>query len=61
VVLSDGGIVADGSPANVFGDAGLLERLGLEAPPAHELVNALSRCDESLARDVASVVLGTPA
>ncbi len=61
VVLSGGSIVADGSPTEVFGDVGLLERLGLEAPPAHELVNALSRHDEALARDVASVVLGTPA
>lgn len=60
VVLSAGSIAADGSPTEVFGDADLLERLGLEAPPAHELVNALSRRDPALAREVASVVLGTP-
>jgi len=61
VLLSGGSIVADGPPADVFGDGVLLERLGLEAPPAHELVNALSCVDPALARDVASVVLGTPA
>jgi len=60
VVLADGSVAAHGTPAEVFGNAELLQRLGLEAPPAYELVNALSRRDERLAGDVASVVLGTP-
>ncbi len=61
VVLADGGVEADGTPAEVFGNAALLERLGLEAPPAHELVNALSRLDPALAREISSIVLGTAA
>lgn len=57
VVLSGGAVEADGPPAGVFGDVELLGRLGLEAPPAYELVNEISRRDEALAREVASVVL----
>lgn len=43
VVLSDGQIVAEGSPARVFGDAALLEQCGLEAPPVARLAHLLAR------------------
>ncbi|MBC7257676.1 MAG: energy-coupling factor transporter ATPase [Chloroflexi bacterium] len=42
VVLSDGQIVAEGSPARIFGDAALLEQCGLEAPPVARLAHRLA-------------------
>ncbi len=55
VVVADGRIEADRAPDDAFSDAGLLSRLGLEAPPAHELVNALARRNAALAREVGAV------
>ncbi|MCD4690939.1 ATP-binding cassette domain-containing protein [bacterium] len=57
VVLAEGRLEADGTPGDVFSDADMLGRLGLEAPPAHELVNALRRRNPVQAHEIASIVL----
>ncbi len=59
VVLSHGAVAADGRTADVFADAGLLERLGLTPPPRYELVRRLAEVSSDVAAEVGRL-LGTP-
>ncbi len=59
VVLDAGSVVADGETSEIFGDAGLLEGLGLEAPPRYALVSRLARVAPDRAR-VVGRLLGAP-
>jgi len=42
IVLADGRVAADGSPAEILADAALLQRAGLAAPPLVRLREALA-------------------
>ena len=41
IVINDGEMIMDGTPAEVFGRVALLHRVGLEAPQSTEIVNML--------------------
>jgi energy-coupling factor transporter ATP-binding protein EcfA2 len=46
VVLGDGGVIAQGRTADVFADAGLVERAGLRLPPLARALHGLQRHPE---------------
>ena len=51
VVMDRGSIAAEGTPAEVFADAALLSRTGLELPPAAQLAAALRESGVALEGD----------
>ncbi len=55
VVMQDGRIVAQGSPAAIFAQPALLQTLGLELPPAAEIAHRLAELGVPLPRDLLTV------
>ena len=47
-IISDGRLVRDGSPREVFSDVDYLHEIGLEAPQGVELIHELKKCGASI-------------
>jgi ABC-type multidrug transport system ATPase subunit len=55
IVMSNGSVVADGKPAEIFADAELLEREGLEQPETARLLQELREAGMELEGEPLSV------